>query len=816
MKNFISRLNKSVVLMVCRLMKFCVYMICGMTTLCSLSVTAQIPLKNISKVESGSTHTCALTNSGGVKCWGFNEGKLGDGTTLRRNVPVDVVGLTSNVVALSVGGSHSCALMNTGGVKCWGENGYGQLGNPANTYLVPADVIGLTSGVAAISAGHVHTCAVMNSGGVKCWGSNFYGRLGDGSIENQHTPVDVIGLTDPVVAVSAAQAHTCALTNLNAVKCWGNNDHGQLGNGTNNGSGIPVNVASLLGSVAKIDTGSAHTCALLVNGSLKCWGNNSEGRLGNGSLISSNVPVDVTDPGVTYIDVSAGSGTTCALTTIGDAKCWGRNSSGQLGTGSTVDSAVPVDVYGLATGVNGLSAYDYVTCAVINNGANCWGGNSYGQIGDNTTQNRNVPTTVLQSFSPQIGLADAGNTQAIVRFSPPVDDSGHPVTGYTVISIPAGGIDVYAGTTDSHTGPDELSHLVTGLVNGTSYRFNVIATNALGTGLPSAVSNIVVPSGGISSSSAQSILSSQSSSAPGSSISSIAISSVGASSSLVNINSSSVSSVLSSVHSSIVSSSVMSSRNSSSSSSIVGGSPCSTAAATMGSVIQGALVSTDCRSGTRGSNYYVDRYLFSGVPGQQISIQLTSTAFDTFVYLKNPSGAVVTSNDDGGGGTNSRIPASSGTYTLSATGNFVIEVTSYSSLKTGAYTLLVNTPAPVSPCKPVMPITAWVDTYGSLATTDCITGARGANYYADSYYFIGMAGQRIVIDFISSDFSSYIFLRNPAGTVITSDTGSGSLGSSRIPSSGTFTLPVSGIYVIEATSYLAGKTGFYKLVLTQN
>ena len=183
--------------------------------------------------------------------------------------------------------------------------------------------------------------------------------------------------------------------------------------------------------------------------------------------------------------------------------------------------------------------------------------------------------------------------------------------------------------------------------------------------------------------------------------------------------------------------------------------------------------------------------------------------------LKNASDTVITFNDDGGGGTNSRIPASSGTYTLPTTGNFIIEVTSYSSLKVGAYTLLVNTPAPISPCSPVLQISKWVDTYGALQTSDCQTGARGAGYYTDSYYFIGKAGERIVIDYMVA-FDSYVFLRNPAGTVITSDTGSGSLTNSRIPSSGTFTLPTSGIYVIEVTSYFEARTGSYRLHLTSN
>lgn len=697
--------------------------------LISLSATAQIPLKNIAKVESGYIHSCALTTTGGVKCWGGNAGSLGDGTNVQRRTAVDVAGLTSGIEAISLGVSHSCALTETGGVKCWGSNNYGQLGNNSTErQLVPVDVSGLTSGVVAISVGNHHTCAVTNAGDVKCWGYNFQGQLGNGTTVNQTAPVTVVGLGARAISVSAGNAHTCALTELNGVKCWGKNNVGQLGDNTRNDSFIPVDVYSLSTGVAKIDLGYLHSCALLTNGHIKCWGTNYDGRLGTNSTSTSFIPVDLAGTQPPFVDLAAGVTTTCGLTILGSVKCWGANQSGQLGIGSTTGSSIPVTLAGLTTGVTALSANNLNGCAVKNNGVNCWGSNINGTVGDNTTQNRLAPTTVLQPFSPSITSVRVGDAQAVVSFTPPTDDSGYPITGYTVRPVFGEGTDVYAGTTYSHTGPHELSHLVTGLVNGNNYMFTVVATNALGTGLPSTASTTVVPMGSSASSSSQISSSSQQ-------ISSVFSSTV--SSTAVNTTSSSVSVSSSSVGSSAISSSLISSSISSSSSSAVGTNNCDSVAVAFGSTHTGALELTDCRSGTRGTNYYVDRYSVSGVAGQQISIQLTSAAFDTYLVLKNDSNTVITFNDDGGGGTNSRIPASSGTYTLPTTGNFIIEVTSYSSLKVGAYTLLVNTPAPISPCSPVLPISKWVDTYGALQTSDCQTGARGAGYYTDSYFLLG-------------------------------------------------------------------------------
>jgi alpha-tubulin suppressor-like RCC1 family protein len=331
------------------------------------------------------------------------------------SVPLGSVALspyTSGTGALTAGTDHSCALSVRGGVKCWGRNLDGQLGDGTTLERhTPVDVSGLSSGVVAISAGSHHTCALTYAGAVKCWGYNYFGQIGDGSRGVRHTPVDVRGLSTGVVAISAGQTHTCALTNTGAVKCWGYNDFGQLGDGTTAWRDAPVDVSGLSSGVVAISAGVAHTCALTRAGAVKCWGHNGMGQLGDGTQIVTRLtPVSVSGLSSGVVDISAGMIHTCALTLAGAVKCWGDNGHGELGDGTTTNRRAPVSVLGLSSGVFAIAA-GYHTCALTNaGGVKCWGYNYAGALGDGTRISRPAPVDVsgISSGAVSIAASDYG------------------------------------------------------------------------------------------------------------------------------------------------------------------------------------------------------------------------------------------------------------------------------------------------------------------------------------------------------------------------------------------------------------------------
>ena len=328
-------------------------------------------------ITAGVAHTCALTGSGGVECWG--------GNNKNNYQPEAVVGLESGVVAIATGHHHNCALKTTGGIVCWGSDTVGQLGNGNACGIVcetPVEVTGLGSGVAAIAAGGHHTCAITTSGGLKCWGYNIQGQLGDGTTTIRNTPVDVVGLASGVVSVVAGGHHTCAVTTSGGAKCWGDNQWGQVGDGTEEDRATPTNVTGLGSGVVAVYEGIFHSCALTTGSGLKCWGRNDSGQLGIGNTSNRSTPTDVVglSSGVAAVG-SGGSGEhTCAITAGGGLKCWGRNHWGQVGDGTITNRLAPVNVVGLGTGVAAVSEGAFHTCALQSGQAKCWGQNSYGQL----------------------------------------------------------------------------------------------------------------------------------------------------------------------------------------------------------------------------------------------------------------------------------------------------------------------------------------------------------------------------------------------------------------------------------------------------
>ena len=390
-------------------------------------------LPTIVAVAAGNSHTCVLMSAGGVKCWGENgNGQLGNGTRTPSSFPVDVSGLGHGVMAIATGAFHSCALTSAGTVKCWGATYEGQIrSSPSDDVLVPVDIPRLAGGVTAIAAGASNTCALNKLGWVKCWGAD---------------PLRISG----VKAVTAGGTQICVLTIRGGVRCWGANPAGQLGNGTRISSRLPVSVVGLSRNVAAIAAGWAHSCALANSGAVRCWGANGSGQLGNAKIPRDDpysdiatdrghpVPVVVSGLSSGITAIAAGGGHTCALLGSGRVQCWGENFEGELG--SPTSGYLAVDVEGLPRPATAIAAGGSHTCALlVGGGVECWGYNGAGQLGNEsmTKSWRPIPvdfrthqTIVVQATIPAGAIATgtvakfdamvqpvaSGRSRAIVRF----------------------------------------------------------------------------------------------------------------------------------------------------------------------------------------------------------------------------------------------------------------------------------------------------------------------------------------------------------------------------------------------------------------
>jgi len=393
---------------------------------------------SVSSLSAGAGHTCALLNSGGVKCFGRNllgaptgqvsydrgleAGDMGDA------LPSVTLGYGRTVKALATGAYHACAILDNGSVKCWGANGSGSLGvGDVNHRSAGASEMGnalatvdLGSGrtATAVTAGGGYSCAILDNGSVKCWGNNVYGSLGLGDVVNRgdvsgqmgdRLPNVNLGTGRTALTIAAGVGHTCAILDNGELKCWGLNNYGQLGLGDRNSRG---DAAGQMGdSLPAVDIGTGHTvhglalgnyqtCVLLENATLKCWGYAGFGAIGSADANSrGDSPGEMGDglatvslgTGRTVQSVVAGGNHTCAILDDGSVKCWGYNAQGQLGLGDTAlhgdeagemgDGLSAVDL-GTGRTAKRLVATYINTCAELDNGqVKCWGGAYVGMLG---------------------------------------------------------------------------------------------------------------------------------------------------------------------------------------------------------------------------------------------------------------------------------------------------------------------------------------------------------------------------------------------------------------------------------------------------
>jgi alpha-tubulin suppressor-like RCC1 family protein len=279
--------------------------------------------------------------------------------------------------AVAVGQFFACALTVDSTVQCWGDNTDGSLGNGGRVpeVPIPGTVVGLTS-PAAIAAGGASACALSAGGGVDCWGDNTFGQLGNGNmtIPSVAIPVAVTGLTSGVTAVSVGADSACALTVGGGVQCWGRNSLGELGDGVPVGSvsAVPVPIASLSSGVSALSVGGSTACAITAAGDVMCWGDNTSGQVGNGSTNYSTIPVPAKVTGLTAraMAVSVGGPSSCAITENGGVECWGYS----FGIGSTLSNPAAFQIPGLTDGVTAISVGSYAACALAAGGVvKCWG-----------------------------------------------------------------------------------------------------------------------------------------------------------------------------------------------------------------------------------------------------------------------------------------------------------------------------------------------------------------------------------------------------------------------------------------------------------
>lgn len=363
-------------------------------------------LAGIRSLSVGFSHACAVTASGGVRCWGENErGQLGDGTTNNSADPVEVTGLQTGIRSVDAGWGTTCAVTDEGGLLCWGANLARQGSDGKIAYDVrstPFIVANMESDIQEVSVGFLHACVLTIEGGVKCWGFNDAGQVGNGETFNgmpqggleSGTTEYVLGLESGVKTISVNFGYSCALDESEAVKCWGKIDSSMFRSRTPISLGLtPTEVPGMFNRAQMIDAGTGVFCALTTSGGVQCIGNNEFGQIGDGT--SENRLIVRYVPGLIngYQEIGTGGSTTCAVTDEQGLMCWGINWEE---TSSAKDYRVinrsPVPVKDLGEGIASVEVGAGQVCAVtIDDTVKCWGRTFFGD----EASARPIPTDIL-------------------------------------------------------------------------------------------------------------------------------------------------------------------------------------------------------------------------------------------------------------------------------------------------------------------------------------------------------------------------------------------------------------------------------------
>lgn len=378
-------------------------------------------------VSAGLGFTCGTTLDGAAYCWGENgSGQLGTGDFTGRAVPARLGGV-QGALAASTGAAHACVLTAAGRVYCWGDNSVGQLGD-GGTVGSPVPVqVQRPAGVLflSITTGAVHSCALASDGGTYCWGDNSVGQLGDGTTAGSPVPVRVqapAGTGFLGVTSGDGAAHTCAVTTGGVAWCWGDNSYGQLGTGAAGAPAtVPVPVAGGITFFSVAGSGIGHSCGIAASGQAYCWGDNSNGQLGDGSTAQRLVPTPVLG-GRRYLSLQTGWFHSCGATVVAGADCWGDANGGKLGNGvGNGFSATPVAVQG-SQGFGRMDPGADHTCSRrIDGEALCWGQGFSGQLGDGAMTNSAVPVQVADPSAQAASDAPSFNSSGADAASAPAE-----------------------------------------------------------------------------------------------------------------------------------------------------------------------------------------------------------------------------------------------------------------------------------------------------------------------------------------------------------------------------------------------------------
>jgi alpha-tubulin suppressor-like RCC1 family protein len=415
-------------------------------------------MTGFTQVAVGTSFTCALKSDQTVWCWGLNSsGQLGDGTTTNRNRPVQVSGLTG-VTAIDNQSDFACALKLDQTVWCWGNGGFGQLGNGATVNAsTPVQATGL-SGVVQISVGYGHVCAVLSDGTVRCWGWNVNQMLGNGTTVSSSTPIAVSGITT-ATQIRAGAWQNCVLLANQTLTCWGGGTGGFRGDGNATSASTKSSPTGISGVTMLSNAHGQHICVKLSDQSVKCWGYNDHGQVGDNTQVDKNSPVVIADlAGV--IGISSANHTSCAIKADQTVLCWGWGGWNQLGNGSNADKFVPTAVPNVTGATQVSSGYTHTCVLLSDTSIQCWGRNQSGEIGNGITGPGQVYATAVLAPAVTLAAPSTITVSATASTAKSLDVSWDAITGASSYTVKL--FDV-AGTT---------THATKTGVTGTSTTFN--------------------------------------------------------------------------------------------------------------------------------------------------------------------------------------------------------------------------------------------------------------------------------------------------------------------------------------------------------